>query len=371
MKILIAGDFCPQERVSAAFNQGDYQAVLGEIRPLLEESDFSMVNFECPITKGGEKPISKLGLNLQCAENGMEAVKWVGFDCVTLANNHFYDFGEEGVVNTLEACRKNELYTVCGGTNKTEAAKTLYKQINGQTLAVINCCEHEFSIATEKTGGSNPLNPIQQYYAIQEARDNADFILVVVHGGHEYFQLPSPRMVETYRFFIDAGADAVVNHHQHCYSGYELYQGKPIFYGLGNFCFDEVNDLGRIWNEGYLLKLIFSKETIGFEIFPYEQCAEKPILKLLPQDVFQENIQQLNTIIKTPEKLQLETSKYYKESMRGINNILNPTRNRFLFALQNRGYLPSPQKKPWLLKMQNYILCESHRDKMAYYFFNK
>lgn len=371
MKIVIAGDFCPQERVAAAFNRGDYQAVLGEIRPLLEESDFSMVNFECPVTKGCEKPISKLGLNLQCSEKGIEAVKWVGFDCVTLANNHFYDFGEEGVANTLEACRKHELSMVGGGTNITEAAKILYKQIDGQTLAVINCCEHEFSIATEKTGGSNPLNPIQQYYAIQEARDNADFVLIVVHGGHEYFQLPSPRMVETYRFFIDAGADAVVNHHQHCYSGYEFYQGKPIFYGLGNFCFDEVNDLGRIWNEGYLLKLCFSEESIGFEIFPYEQCAEKPILKLLPQDVFQENVQHLNTIITSSEKLQLETSKYYKESMRGIHNILNPTRNRFLFALQNRGYLPSPQKKPWLLKMQNYILCESHRDKMKYYFFNK
>lgn len=371
MKVIVAGDFCPQERVSTAFNHGDYQAVLGAIKPLLEASDFSMVNFECPITKGGEKPIPKLGLNLQCSEKGIEAVKWVGFDCATLANNHFYDFGEEGVANTLETCRKHGLSIVGGGTNITEAAKTLYKQINGQTLAVINCCEHEFSIATEKAGGSNPLNPIQQYYAIQEAQDNADFVLIVVHGGHEYFQLPSPRMVETYRFFIDAGADAVVNHHQHCYSGYEIYQGKPIFYGLGNFCFDEVNNLGHIWNEGYLLKLCFSKESIGFEIFPYEQCAEKPIIKLLPQDVFQENIQRLNTIITSPEKLQQEISRYYKESMSGINNILNPTRNRFLFALQNRGYLPSPQKKPWLLKMQNYILCESHRDKMEFYFFNK
>jgi poly-gamma-glutamate synthesis protein (capsule biosynthesis protein) len=45
-------------------------------------------------------------------------------------------------------------------------------------------------------------------------------------------------MVETYRFFIEAGADAVVNHHQHCICGYEVYKGKPIFYGLGNFCFD-------------------------------------------------------------------------------------------------------------------------------------
>lgn len=371
MKVLIAGDFCPQERVANAFNQGDYQAILGEIRPLLEHSDFSMVNFECPVTKGGEKPISKLGLNLQCSEKGIEAVKWVGFDCVTLANNHFYDFGEEGVANTLETCRKHGLSIVGGGTNITEAAKTLYKQINGQTLAVINCCEHEFSIATDKTGGSNPINPIKQYYDIQEARTKADYVLVVVHGGHEYYQLPSPRMVETYRFFVDAGADAVVNHHQHCYSGYEVYQGKPVFYGLGNFCFDETNDLGRIWNEGFLLELCFSNESIGFKIYPYEQCAEIPAIKLLPQNAFKANIQQLNSIINSPEKLKQETSKYYKESMQGINIILNPTRNRYFAALQNRGFIPSPLQKPWLLKLQNYIFCESHRDKMKYYFFNK
>lgn len=43
-------------------------------------------------------------------------------------------------------------------------------------------------------------------------------------------------MQEIYRFFVDIGADAVINHHQHCYSGYEVYKEKPIFYGLGNFC---------------------------------------------------------------------------------------------------------------------------------------
>ena len=97
----------------------------------------------------------------------------------------------------------------------------MYKRKDGETLAIINCCEHEFSIADDDSAGANPLNPIQQYYKIKEARLNADYVLVIVHGGHEMYQLPSLRMVDTYRFFIDAGADAVVNHHQHCFSGYE------------------------------------------------------------------------------------------------------------------------------------------------------
>jgi poly-gamma-glutamate synthesis protein (capsule biosynthesis protein) len=121
---------------------------------------------------------------------------------------------------------------VGGGTNLQEASKILYKKIDEKVLALINCCENEFSIATEVTAGSNPLNPIQQYYAIQEAKSKADYVLVIVHGGHELWQLPSPRMQETYRFFIDAGADAVVNHHQHCYSGYEIYKKKPYILNL-------------------------------------------------------------------------------------------------------------------------------------------
>ena len=135
----------------------------------------------------------------------------------------------------------------------------LYKEIGDKKLAVINCCEHEFSIATETTAGSNPLNPISQYYAIKEAKEKADYVLVIVHGGHEHYQLPSTRMQETYRFFIDVGADAVVNHHQHCYSGYEYYNGKPIMYGLGNFCFDEGLKKTKQWHEGYIVEISFTE----------------------------------------------------------------------------------------------------------------
>ena len=238
MKILIAGDFCPQERVCASFEKGDFASVLREVKNSLSLVDYSIVNFECPITKGKELPIKKCGPNLRCSSKGIEAISWVGFNCVTLANNHFLDYGESGVVNTIQVCSEFGIDIVGGGKNLQEASQILYKKIAGKILAIINCCEHEFSIATEKSAGANQLNPIRQYYTIKKARSEADFVLVIVHGGHEYYQLPNARMHETYRFFVDAGADAVVNHHHHCFSGSEVYNGKPIFYGLGNFCFD-------------------------------------------------------------------------------------------------------------------------------------
>lgn len=366
MKILIAGDFCPRDRVAHLFEKGDFASVLSDVKGVISEADYSIVNFECSVTKGGEKPIEKLGPNLQCSEKGMEAVKWAGFDCVTLANNHFYDFGDEGVVNTIEVCKKYGIDTVGGGINIAEASKTFYKKIGNETLAVINCCEHEFSIATDKTGGSNPLNPIQQYYAIKEAKTKAKYVLVIVHGGHEHWQLPSPRMVETYRFFIDAGADAVVNHHQHCYSGYEVYNGKPIFYGLGNFCFDNIGHREDFWNEGYILDLHFGLDT-RFKIIPYSQCSNDPKVVLLFGNVIDNRINELNTIIADHARLQEETQKYYSSCAKQSSNIFEPIRNRYFLACKQHGWLPSLVSKKRKLQAENYICCEAHRDKVIWW----
>lgn len=365
MKILIAGDFCPQNRVAELFDKSEFDTVLGEVKPIIEQADYSIVNFESPVCKGSEKPIEKCGPNLKCSEKDVEAVKWAGFDCVTLANNHFMDYGKDGVQNTLGACCKYDIETVGGGLNLLEASRILYIEINGQSLAIINCCEHEFSIATEDTAGSNPLNPICQYYSIQEARQKVDYVLVIVHGGNEYYQLPSPRMQETYRFFIDAGADAVVNHHQHCYSGYEVYNGKPIFYGLGNFCFDNKRQRDSIWNEGYMVYIEFGEQT-EFEMHPYFQCNDTPQVTLSKDNRFYEVIKELNKIISDKEKLRHSYDCYIKDNC-DLHAVFSPYTNRFLFALCRWHLLPSfvTRKKKTLMKA--YIQCESHLPKVIQY----
>ena len=369
MKVLIAGDFCPRYRVTEKFEKGDYESVLGEVKEIISDADYSIVNFECPVTKGGEKPIEKCGPNLQCSEKGMEAVKWAGFDCVTLANNHFLDYGKEGVEHTLEACEKYDIDAVGGGMNLQDASKILYKKIEDNTLAIINCCEHEFSIATDETAGSNPLNPIQQYYAIKEARAQADYVLVIVHGGHEHYQLPSPRMQETYRFFVDAGADAVVNHHQHCYSGYEIYNGKPIFYGLGNFCFDWNGKQNSIWNEGYMVLLDVTIKEIKTECIPYRQCDKEDKLILLKNRNrlnFIESIKNINKIISNKNKLIKEHAEYIEKNSR-LHAVFSPYTNRILSSLCAHGLIPSWVSKKKRTLLLAYIQCESHYPKVIKY----
>ena len=286
MKILIAGDYCPNNRVANLIENGDYEIIFSEIKEAIEEKgiDYSIVNFECPVVLSNAEPIDKIGPNLKCTSKAVDAIKYAGFNCVTLANNHILDYGVEGWKDTINVCSKAGLDIVGVGNDLTDSHRILYKQIGDKILAIINCCEHEFSVATESSAGANPLNPIQQYYDIQKARDNADYVLVVVHGGHEGYQLPSVRMVDTYRFFIDAGADIVVNHHQHCFSGYEVYKNKPIFYGIGNFCFERKNVVNDIWNYGYMVVLEFIEGQILFDYIPYKQCSEEPKVKIILKD---------------------------------------------------------------------------------------
>ena len=367
MNILIAGDFCPQHRVASSIEDQKYHTVFDDVKEVVDEADYAIVNFECPVIVGGIKPIKKNGPNLHCTEQGVEALKWAGFNCVTLANNHFYDFGEEGVIRTITACKKHGLDYVGGGVNIHEAASVLYKRIDDEILAVINCCEHEFSIATETCGGSNPLNPIQQYYAIQKAKQHADYVLVIVHGGHEYYQLPSLRMQETYRFFVDAGADAVVNHHQHCYSGYEVYNGNPIFYGLGNFCFDNPKFANVPWNEGYMVILKLAP-GVDFEIVPYKQCSENARITLLDATEYSEKIMLLNRIIGDSSKLISAANEYYASRSLEYSNIFEPCQMRIYKALKRRGWLPSFNSSKRRLRQENFICCESHRDVLSYFF---
>lgn len=155
MKILIAGDFCQGYRVDTLVKERRYGELFDEVKPIIESVDYSIVNFEFPvvINKGCAKPIPKCGPNLEGTEEAVDAVKYAGFKCCTLANNHILDQGEQCCLDTKNELEKVGIDTVGVGSNLSEAGNILYKEIDGETLAIINCCEHEFSIATESAEG--------------------------------------------------------------------------------------------------------------------------------------------------------------------------------------------------------------------------
>lgn len=363
--VVVAGDFCPKDRVVSLLDEERFFDVFGEIKPILEEADYSIVNLEAPIAPVNAKPINKIGPNLKCNNKVVGATKYAGFNCVTLANNHFYDYGEEGALNTIKELETNGIEYIGAGKNLEDAGKIRYKEIKGEVIALINCCEHEYSIATPTTAGTNPLDLTNQFYAIREAKIKADKVIVIVHGGIEHYQLPTPRMAKTYRFFIDAGADIVINHHQHCYSGYEVYNGHPIFYGLGNFCFDWAGKRESIWNEGFMIKI--DTHNLQFEMIPYKQCNNIAKIELLSGDekkAFNQSVNSLNEIISSTEQLEQKLSNFALLSRRGFNPF-HPYTNPYMCALYGRGLLPSFVTRKKLLSIQNKIMCESHLERLS------
>lgn len=364
MKILVAGDFCPSDRVATLVANRDYSFFDG-VKDIINCADYSIVNFECPVVEGKVSPINKCGPSLCTERSAIEAVKYAGFDCVTLANNHFRDYGDDGCLTTLEELNRHNIDYVGGGANIYEAQRVLYKEIAGQKIAILNFCENEFSIATENTAGSAPLDIVDNYHQIITARKNADLVLVIVHGGHEYYQLPSPRMKKIYRFFLELGADAVVNHHQHCFSGYEYYNGKPIVYGLGNLCFDESGNRNRIWNEGYCVEIDFRDHSTQIILHPFIQCNNEPVVTLMnisQRERFYKTIDELNRIIVDEELLKDAFDKWAMSREKHVDSIFFSYHNRYLNAAAYRGWIPYPMRQNEIAPLLNFIICEAHRD---------
>lgn len=365
-KILIAGDFAPRTRVETLIENDNFSEVLSEIIPYTSQVDYSILNLECPVvTSEQAASILKNGPSLKCTSKAINAIKYAGFDMLTLANNHFYDYGEIGVQTTLQECRAQGIEYVGGGHNIAEASQILYKQIDNKIIAFINCCESEFSIATENSGGSAPLDPIQQFYYIREAKLKSDHVVLIVHGGPEKYQYPTPRMKKLYRFYIDAGADIVINHHQHCFSGYEVYKSHPIFYGLGNFSFDYNRGIDSTWNEGYMVIVDF-EDDIKFNIIPYVQGYKEPGVKIMDEKqyiAFTQSLDNINRIILDDVLLE----KCYQEFCSSTANqyliMLEPYTNKYFRAARIKHLIPSFLSRKRALSIMNYILCESHLDR--------
>ena len=342
MRVLVAGDYASRGRVKNILYEQKYDALFGSVKNIINSAGIAIINYENPVLLEGKRysAIIKNGPNLQSPIEAVAAISYVGFNVATLANNHIMDYGTDGCIDAT-TLNNAGISTVGAGANLADAEKILYKTVGDQTLAIINCCEHEFSIADENKAGANPLNPIKQYYSIVEAKRKSDYLVVIVHGGHEYFQFPSIRMQETYRFFIDAGADAVINHHQHCFSGYEFYKEKPIVYGVGNFCFDSILR-NSVWNEGYMALLEFENFKVSIEVVPYIQCNDKPGIFLLDdRSTFDNQLSEINAIITDRRKLKERINSYYESCRESINLAYEPYSNRYFRKLRRCKLIPS------------------------------
>jgi len=323
---------------------------------------------ECPLTTADEThKIVKDGPNMKCDKSHISLLKELNVGLVTLANNHIWDYGEKGLKDTLETCDENNIDTVGAGLTLNDAQRIYYFQSNGKKVSIVNFAENEWASANKDHGGANSLDLVDNLRLIEKAKANSDFLIVIIHGGHEQISYPSTRMIKHYRFFIERGADVVVNHHQHCVNGYEEYLGKPIFYGLGNFLFPS-NTPSEKWFYGLFIKLNISSK-ITFELFPFRQLKESDgnyeiiLLEGVEKQKYLEKLNKLNSAINDEKILVQKWKEYIKINEKRILYFGFPLGRfgKLLYKLNiHKKLVP---RKFWVY-LTNQIRCEAHHDVM-------
>ena len=166
-----------------------------------------------------------------------------GADGVTLANNHVYDYGETGLLDTMQYLNEAQIPYVGAGENIDEASKIIYYVANGRKIAIVAATQIERSKlytreATQSEAGVlKTLKPERFLQIIREADANSDYVIALVHWGTEgtLFSEESQRVLADK--YAKAGADAIIGAHPHRLQGVAYYSGVPTAYSLGNFWF--------------------------------------------------------------------------------------------------------------------------------------
>jgi len=361
IRIIVGGDVCPMGNIQSAFMNGSALEIFNDLFAEISNADLAIVNLECPLVSK-ETPIEKagmvLGASVECIK-GLVASNW---NVINLANNHSYDHGAIGLSETIETIRKAGLDVLGAGQNIHEAQLPNIKQINGQRIVLYAMAEREFSVADENCPGANPLDLISLVRAIHLYKQSGIFI-VLIHGGKEFYPFPSPEMMRRCRFMIDMGADAVVCTHAHCPQPWEIYNNRPIIYGLGNLVFEP---LGRLpeeeWYYGYLAKLVVDGGQVRFEAVPYWQSKEIGA-RSMSEDArngFLERILIANERIKDKTFLEAQWTNYC--SQRKADYLARLSGHNRLLALLKKCLLSTHQSRIAMIEALHLVQCETHQE---------
>ncbi len=240
--ICLADNYLPMEHL-AATGGTVADAIDPVLTQILQQADVAYLNNEFTISDRGTPMLDKY-YTFRAAVQNTAIYQQLGIDIVSLANNHAYDFGTEAFLDTLDALERYGVAYIGGGRNLEEAMAPQYYLVNGWVIAYVAATRAEKFKMTPEAGENSP--GVLRCYdtelfcrAIAEAKANSDYVVACVHWGWEYEYTLQEEQTTSAREYIDAGADVIIGAHAHQLQGIEYYNGKPIFYNLGNFWFNE------------------------------------------------------------------------------------------------------------------------------------
>ena len=254
---------------------------LARLAPLLRGSDVSFANLESPLcARGTETQDPQRPLVFSGPASGARALSLSGFDLVSLANNHIWDYGRAGLLETLTHLEQAGVRYVGVSGEPGFAEEPQIMQVNGWSLAwlavtdVWNPGEQGMPLAAPHVAFANA----ERYaLAVRELRDRHDLIFVSYHGGREYSEHVSREQRAFARAIMQAGADAFVGHHSHVVQGIEWFDARPAFYSLGNLRFER-SRASPATASGMLARLRFERgQRPRVEMCPYRIDDDGPV----------------------------------------------------------------------------------------------
>lgn len=252
------------------------------VRNRLQSADLVIGNLE--------SPISDRGTPLPGKEIWFRAAPQYGrthlLNAVTLANNHILDYDTDALLDTFQFLRQSSTAHAGAGRNIAEARKPAILNANGVRVALLSYSEFAdlfFSYdyprsfrATETVAGVAPMELDLIVEDITLARAEADIVMVALHWGVEYMNVPEPWQAEFARALIDGGADVIIGQHPHAVQGFERYKNGLIFYSFGNFIMDQYDPVTR---ESLIADLWLTPDGIvGADIVPVYIDDFRPVI---------------------------------------------------------------------------------------------
>lgn len=271
------GDIMLGSNVGVLLETNGYDYPYSHVRSHLEKADYAIANLETAVTERGVAQDKQYVF--RTSPQALPALKDAGFDLLNLANNHSMDYGLEGLFDTIKFLDEVGLNHMGAGKDADEAYTPHIVEINGLKIAFLGFTrvvpDVSWKAGKDQPGLAETYNYTRPVESILQAKEQADLVIVFTHWGIERQDTPDKFQVELAHRYIDAGADLVVGSHAHVLQGFELYKGKWIAYGLGNFIF--TSNGNSVTSKTAILEASCSKEqSCSLQIVPFIIKSAKP-----------------------------------------------------------------------------------------------
>lgn len=243
----------------------------GNTLQILKECDARICNLECVISdRGAPWGMTPKAFHFRTDARNVESLKTAGMDVVSLANNHSLDYEYEALFDMIAVLDRAGIKHSGAGGDAAEASKPALFQTDGVTIGFIAFTDNEPAWeATDRQAGVYYV-PVDQsderaealFGRIGQARKHAELMIVSAHWGGNWGYQPPAEHVQFSRSLIEHGADIVFGHSSHVFRGIEIYRGRPILYGVGDFVDDYAVDEIERNDESF----VFVVETEGNKI---------------------------------------------------------------------------------------------------------